>query len=725
MPDLMPYYMDRVPKLRQRGDEWRAPCPIHNGERESFSVDPETGKWRCFSDCDEGGDAIRLEERLTGRKFVEAKKVVEEFLGMSLDAVVGGSSSPRPRATSPSAPKKPEDKGPATFGRLVKTYDYLDAEGTLVYQVCRYEPKAFSQRRPDPDKPGRFLKGLGGLERMLYRLPEVLRSSGPVWLPEGERDVDMLRDDWQLNATCNSGGAGKFTASMAKQLAGRLCYVLVDNDPPHPKNGKFEGEVHADKVATLLAVEGCQVKLIRFGRNGEGPKDATDWREAGGTLEQLERMAEEAPLWEPAKVAKAHDDVIAPDTIPANVWEMLNNYVILVGSDMIWDHRRGRTVGQKELKLAHAADFNAWVKDPSAQRVDLERLVFKPQGCQPDEINTFRGLRMKPDASKRCERLVEHVAFLCGGDPGLTHWLTSWLAYPLQNLGAKMRTAVVVHGGQGTGKSILFETVASIYGEYSAIIGQTQIDSPYTGWASRKLFVLADEVLSKQEARTIKNRLKSMITGDELIIEEKYRQARTEQNSMNLVFLSNEETPVIVERDDRRFTVIRVDRCQEPGYYEALASEIRNGGAEGFMAYLMAYDLKGFDSHAKPYDTVAKSELVEVSLSPSDRFLDVWEAGELPVPFGPAASLDLFEAMRLWALESGERFGLPTSTAFGRVAGRRYDKVQQRLGDGRRALVYFPMGQDADPVKSDFELLEGFVTRLEGWRDRLQKARIL
>ena len=381
---------------------------------------------------------------------------------------------------------------------------------------------------------------------------------------------------------------------------------------------------------------------------------------------------------------------------------------------MIWDHRRGRTTTSKELKLAHAADYNAWIKDPACVRIDIERLVFAPQGARNGEINTFRGLTLKPDASRSCARLVEHLAFLCGGDPALTHWLTCWLAFPLQRLGAKMKTSVVVHGGQGTGKSMLFEAVSRIYGEYSAVIGQTQIDSAYNGWASRKLFVLADEVLSTREARTIKNRLKGLITGETIIIEEKYRQSRTEQNSMNLVFLSNEETPVIVERDDRRFTVIRVENKQEAAYYDRLAHEIENGGVASFMAYLLAYQVGDFNEHAKPYQTDAKDELVEVSLSPTDRFLDLWSAGELPVPFGAAAAPDLFEAYKLWAIESGERFGVATMTAFGRLAGRRFPREQRRLGDGRRSQVY----------ASETGSLESFAYALGQWRERLQRARV-
>ena len=35
------------------------------------------------------------------------------------------------------------------IGRLVAAYQYTDEEGALLYEVLRFEPKAFRQRRPD------------------------------------------------------------------------------------------------------------------------------------------------------------------------------------------------------------------------------------------------------------------------------------------------------------------------------------------------------------------------------------------------------------------------------------------------------------------------------------------------------------------------------------------------------------------------------------------------
>ena len=67
-----------------------------------------------------------------------------------------------------------------------------------------------------------------------------------------------------------------------------------------------------------------------------------------------------------------------------------------------------------------------------------------------------------------------------------------WLAYPLQHVGAKLRTAVLMHSEmQGSGKSLFFEGVMRpIYGRYAATLGQHQMESQYTDWQSNLLYGL-------------------------------------------------------------------------------------------------------------------------------------------------------------------------------------------------------------------------------------------
>ena len=70
---------------------------------------------------------------------------------------------------------------------ITDTYDYTDAEGLLLYQVVRYQPKGFKQRRPDGR--GDWVWDLKGITPTLYHLPEVIeaiKEEKQVFFVEGE-----------------------------------------------------------------------------------------------------------------------------------------------------------------------------------------------------------------------------------------------------------------------------------------------------------------------------------------------------------------------------------------------------------------------------------------------------------------------------------------------------------------------------------------------------------
>jgi hypothetical protein len=89
------YYSTRVPKLRQRGSRrWAGPCPVHGGRDHNFSVEAQSGRWFCFSQCQRGGDVFKLEQELTGTGFVPAKRTVFAVIGRS-DPFVSRTSAER------------------------------------------------------------------------------------------------------------------------------------------------------------------------------------------------------------------------------------------------------------------------------------------------------------------------------------------------------------------------------------------------------------------------------------------------------------------------------------------------------------------------------------------------------------------------------------------------------------------------------------------------------
>src|SRR5262245_37261519 len=126
----------------------------------------------------------------------------------------------------------PKERGNGSTRREVAAYPYVDETGKLLYEVVRFAPKDFRQRRPDGQ--GGWLWKLNGTRRMLYRLPEVregVTSDRWVFVVEGEKDADRLAA-LGVVATCNPGGAGKWRPEYAKTLHGAKVAMLPDNDEP-------------------------------------------------------------------------------------------------------------------------------------------------------------------------------------------------------------------------------------------------------------------------------------------------------------------------------------------------------------------------------------------------------------------------------------------------------------------------------------------------------------
>ena len=169
-------------------------------------------------------------------------------------------------------------------------YKYRDQEGKVVFEVVRTKnPKGFYQRRPGPN--GKPINGLGGVTPVLYNLP-VLKTADPsvtIWVCEGEKDADRL-GSYDLVATTNPMGAGKWRNEYAEALRGRPIAILPDNDEA--------GRKHAREVAQSLQGKAISIKVVELpGLPEKG--DVSDWLDAGGTVGRLLELLRETSEWTP------------------------------------------------------------------------------------------------------------------------------------------------------------------------------------------------------------------------------------------------------------------------------------------------------------------------------------------------------------------------------------------------------------------------------------------
>lgn len=242
---------------KQVGDRWMARCPAHDDKRASLSIGPGDDS-RVLLHCHAG---CATDDVLTA-------------VGLTMADLHERRNGDTPQ--------------------IVATYDYTDENGALLYQVCRFDPKGFRQRRPDG--AGAWAWRLGDVRRVLFGLPELIGRK-LAYIAEGEKDVLALRK-LGFVATTNAGGAGKWRDEYAEQLraAGiESVAILPDNDDA--------GRAHAQAVARSGRSAGIRAKIVML-PDLPVKGDVSDYLETH-SRDDLIALIEATALYEPSTVTPA------------------------------------------------------------------------------------------------------------------------------------------------------------------------------------------------------------------------------------------------------------------------------------------------------------------------------------------------------------------------------------------------------------------------------------
>ena len=251
----------RLEHVKKTADGWMARCPGHPDKTPSLCIKAGDGGRTLFH-CQAGCQT----------------ETVCTALGIKLADLFA---------------EKPNRNGAGK--QIVATYPYHDADGKLLFEVVRLDPKDFRQRRPDGK--GGWIWDMKGIDRVPFRLPELIKAvkgGKPIYIAEGEKDCDALVKNGFV-ATCNIGGAGKWRPNYTPIFKDADVIIIRDKDDP--------GRKHAAAVAGKLIGTARSVKVIECpDLDGKAVKDAADFFAAGGEPADLDALAEAAPLFTAAPV---------------------------------------------------------------------------------------------------------------------------------------------------------------------------------------------------------------------------------------------------------------------------------------------------------------------------------------------------------------------------------------------------------------------------------------
>jgi hypothetical protein len=279
----------------------------------------------------------------------------------------------------------------------------------------------------------------------------------------------------------------------------------------------------------------------------------------------------------------------------------------------------------------------------------LMGVTFEPgkgrlvDGADGRKVNQWSGFSVPPwEQPVTADDVAPFLAYLkdviASGNEVYYDWVLGWVAHIFKEPANKARTALVLVGMPGVGKSFLGEHfLVPLIGPHAVVTNS--VDRAIQGFNAifdNRIFVQCDEALSNRQ-RQVAARLKSFITDPYLIIEPKGIDPFLKPNHIRLLFTSNELRDAVYLSDgvdDRRYTVLEVSTVQKGKIREfwsplaKWASDKENLSKLHRFFVDLDYD-RAFIS--TPLQTLAKAVMQEHSMPIFDRWLAAWIARDHPL----------------------------------------------------------------------------------------------
>ena len=272
-----------------------------------------------------------------------------------------------------------------------------------------------------------------------------------------------------------------------------------------------------------------------------------------------------------------------------------------------------------------------WVADAMANRFDS--VEFRPgKRTAPNILNSWEGFTVKAKPGDWSLFKGHIFRALCNGNQEYYDWLVKWMAHTVQKPGQPIGSAVVIVGGQGTGKGTFTEEFGKLFGRFFRII---QNSDHVVGSFNQEMQECI--VASLNESVYSGNRheaaiLKGMITDPYITINPKGVNKFSAKNCLHIIITTNDDHAIRAEADDRRFFVLRMSKefVKNSGHFNAVRYQMHHGGREAMLHELKTMDLVGFEPWRVPVtDELAKQK--QHTLDPFASILhEILMNGEMP-----------------------------------------------------------------------------------------------
>ncbi len=321
--------------------------------------------------------------------------------------------------------------------------------------------------------------------------------------------------------------------------------------------------------------------------------------------------------------------------------DICRRYVYVKTTDCFWDRVAAEMVPLQAVRNYHWRDMPAgeagkvnplelMLQDEHHGCDRVDAVTFLPNGpliIEPDGPDGVRQLNMwtppdlKPEPGD-VKPLVDHVWYLLDQDPVAVNYYLDYMAHLVQRPDIKMHSCILVIGGQGIGKSTVYNMMQHLLGRKNCTaVRQSDLQSQFNEWIEAKQLVIVHE-LRQLQRQGLAEDLKTYITDPTIRINSKGLRTYDYENRANFLMASNHRDAAEIDDDDRRFFIWHSKAQKKPKeYFNTLYGWFDAGGCRHMLHYLLNRPLTNFNPYAEPPMTEAKAQIIQESRGSIEGYL--------------------------------------------------------------------------------------------------------
>lgn len=517
------------------------------------------------------------------------------------------------------------------FPKSKMKYSQPRASGSHIYFPPGANWKAIAQ---DVDIPIIITEG----EFKAYQILKQITADGSLYAPIGLAGVTSWTDKsgLPLHADLMKIAWRRKTSFQEKH---RTVYIVFDYDGKEEDGEPNEQVAMAEtKLAVTLRGLGAVVHLCRVGKFGPG---------VGSKYAIDDHLLSNGSL---ASVLTATSVVMnGVDTMETKLYEFKTQYALFNG-DVI-RLKDGLILNWNKAKIDSAQQYFTQVNTSSRGNVTtkdiplLDEYKKWPRCCKIEQVGMypeFQGLQITPDKKYNLFKdwahepipgdpspYLDFCDYFFQAEPEFVKYWHDWVANIIQYPWRRNNTTPqFIHDMEGMGKSAIPEFIAEMLGmgenSPAATLGPDDLFSNFNGVMKGKIFVVVNEPSSDRDDHSAK--LKNLITGKEILINNKYGAQYTVKNYVNYVFTSNKPYITHMGASSRREAIYKCPTFSQQDILERVSAMMRwarSNQGSGFSAVLDWYlsrDISNFDPYAPAPMTAYKQKAIELSKSPLEAF---------------------------------------------------------------------------------------------------------